>query len=33
MVLVYKQNVYLFIVNNSPQGNLTRYEMDYEASG
>jgi len=31
MVSVCSQNVYLFIVNNSPQGNLTRYEMDYEA--
>ena len=33
MVLVHSQNVYLCIVHNSPQGNLTRYEMDYEASG
>jgi hypothetical protein len=33
MVLLHIQNVYLFIVNSSPQGNFTRYEMDYEASG
>jgi len=33
MILEHKQNVYLLIAHNTPQGNLTRYEMDYEASG
>jgi len=33
LVYTYSQNVYLFIVNISPQGILTRNEMDYEASG
>lgn len=33
LVYTYSQDVYMFMVNISPQGNLTRYETDYEALG